>query len=85
MSNLYSVPISDNFNATELEELRLKFEDSLVRKYLTMLSAKAVVSLAVGDRSDNESAESFLEKRARVQGSMMAIETLLSMKPASES
>lgn len=86
MSSLVSIPVQ-TFSSTELQEIYIIFQNPLLRKYLTFLAVDAVVSIATGSRQEGQSAEAFLEERARVQGGMLAIETLLAMQsaPVSES
>lgn len=70
------------FSATEMNLLAESFNNTTVRKYLHHLAYTSGAAIATGEPRENESAEAYLRRQARVQGQLDTVETLLSIKPA---
>lgn len=73
------------FSVTELVQLKEKFSDPLVKKYLTYLAAVESSDLVEnGEPKDGETAESFLRRQATVRGKVEAMVTLLALSQVEE-
>lgn len=70
------------FTSTEMSVIASHICDPLVQKYLIHLARMSMKALAHSQRLSGESAESYLERRAAVTGGLAAIETLLTIEPA---
>lgn len=68
------------FTATELEEIHKVLGNLNVRKYLIKLGIDWLKAIANGVREDGQSAESFLQQQAVVQGQLAVIQMLLSIE-----
>lgn len=71
---------SIELTTSEMYEIATAFHSPSVQKYLRHLATDSINAIVHGRRKDGESAESYLERQAVVQGGLEAIELLLGIE-----